>query len=102
MNRHASERPNESSRSSRQRRVLPFWPRLLREEDAANYLSIGPTSLRKYGPRPRHLGRRILYDRLDLDRWADSLSDIPLDEGAEREESQEVERRFLERFGATR
>lgn len=77
---------------------LPDWPRLMDEPQAAEYLSIGKTMLREHGPEPKRLGRRVLYDRRDLDRWADRLGEQPLDEREQVEESQEVERRFLERF----
>jgi hypothetical protein len=75
---------------------LPDWPRLMSEPDAAAYLSIGKTLLRTRGPAPKKLGRRVLYDRRDLDRWADNLNDQPLDEEAEQAEAAEVERKFLE------
>lgn len=77
---------------------LPDWPRLMDEPKAAEYLSIGKTMLRERGPRPKKLGRRVLYDRRDLDRWADRLGEQPMDESEELAEAQEVERRFLERI----
>jgi len=67
------------------------------EPMAAAYLSIGTTTLRACGPGPKRQGRRVLYDRRDLDRWADRLNDQPLDEREEQEEAAEVERRFLEK-----
>jgi hypothetical protein len=76
---------------------LPAWPRLMDEPLAARYLSIGTTTLRERGPSPKRFGRRVLYDRNDLDRWADRLGDQPLDEAAEGAESREVERRFFEK-----
>lgn len=82
------------------RQILPDWPRLMDEPQAAEYLSIGKTLLRMHGPKPKKLGRRVLYDRRDLDRWADRLGEQPLDEREEAEEAREVERRFLERFNA--
>lgn len=82
------------------RQLLPDWPRLMDERQAVEYLSIGKTMLRAHGPRPKRLGRRCLYDRRDLDRWADSLGEQPLDEQAQADEAAEVERRFLERFNA--
>jgi hypothetical protein len=72
------------------------WPRLMREADAAAYLSIGTTTLRQRGPAPLKLGARTLWDRRDLDRWADALDDQPLGEADAAAESREVERRFLE------
>lgn len=76
--------------------ILPDWPRLMSEEMAAAYLSIGTTTLREHGPEPKRQGRRVLYDKRDLDRWADRLDGQPLDAAREGEEADEVERRFLE------
>lgn len=73
------------------------WPRLLNERDAAEYLSIGTTSLREKGPEPRRLGKRRLYDIRDLDRWADRLDDQPLDNHDAQAEAANVEQRFLEK-----
>lgn len=79
------------------RAALPDWPRLMCESDAAAYLSIGTTTLREHGPAAKRWGRRVLYDRHDLDRWADRLGGQPLTVAEQREEASEVERRFLER-----
>lgn len=57
--------------------AAPDWPRLMAEPEAARYLSIGTTMLRMHGPRPKRLGRRVLYDRHDLDCWADRLLEQP-------------------------
>jgi len=52
--------------------TLPaFEPRCLSREQAAHYLGIGKTLLARIGPSPIRLGRRCLYDRVDLDRWLD-------------------------------
>jgi hypothetical protein len=67
------------------------------EDMAAGYLSIGRTMLRESGPQPKRLGRRVLYDRTDLDRWVDSLDGQPLDERQEQDEAADEERRFLEK-----
>ena len=45
--------------------------RRLSREQAARYLGIGRTLLRRIGPPPVRLGRRLVYDRVDLDRWLD-------------------------------
>lgn len=82
------------------RQLLPDWPRLMDEPQAAEYLSIGKTMLREHGPKPKRLGRRVLYDRVDLDRWADRLGGQPLDIAEQAAEAAEVERRFVERFRA--
>lgn len=76
---------------------LPDWPRLMSEHLAADYLSIGETTLRASGPEPKRLGRRILYDRIDLDRWADRLGGQPLTVAEQKQEASDVERRFLEK-----
>ncbi len=48
-------------------------PALLGETDAARYLGIGTTTLRGLGIKRRKLGGRRLYDRRDLDAFADAL-----------------------------
>lgn len=79
------------------RAALPDWPRLMCEGMAADYLSIGVTMLREQGPEAKRWGRRVLYDRNDLDRWADRLGGQPLTVQEVVQESAEVERRFLEK-----
>lgn len=74
----------------------PAWPRLMSERDAAAYLSIGGTTLRDRGPAPKKVGSRTLWDRRDLDRWADALDGQSLTEQESIAESKDVERRFLE------
>jgi predicted DNA-binding transcriptional regulator AlpA len=46
-------------------------PRCLSCREAARYLGIGRTLLARIGPPPVRLGRRLVYDRVDLDRWLD-------------------------------
>jgi len=77
-------------------RPLPNWPRLMSVEQAADYLSIGRTTLAQQGPTPKRIGRRVLYDRTDLDRWVDRLSGQPLSGREMEQEAAEVERRFFE------
>lgn len=79
------------------RASLPDWPRLMPIDMAAAYLSRSPTVIRERGPAPKRDGRSVLYDRKDLDRWADRLAEQPLDEDERLKESAEVERRFLEK-----
>lgn len=80
-----------------QRATLPNWPRLMGAEVAASYLGISTSMFRTLDIRCRNIGRRVVWDRVDLDRYADMLSGQPLN-GAERAaESSEVERKFLER-----
>jgi len=45
--------------------------RCLSREQAAAYLGIGVTLLAGLPVRPVRLGRRLLYDRVDLDAWLD-------------------------------
>jgi hypothetical protein len=45
--------------------------RCLSREHAAAYLGIGPTLLAQIGPSPIRLGRRLVYDVVDLDAWLD-------------------------------
>lgn len=54
--------------------IPAILPALLGEADAARYLGIGSTTLRCLGLKRRVLGSRRLYDRRDLDAFADSLS----------------------------
>lgn len=62
--------------------IIARWPRLLGIDEAAEYLSIAPKTIRNgIGPkapcpfpvRHKKYGRRILFDRNDLDAYADSL-----------------------------
>ncbi len=46
-------------------------PRCLSRVQAAEYLGIGVTLLKRIGPVPIHLGRRLVYDLVDLDAWLD-------------------------------
>ncbi|MEM8615633.1 MAG: helix-turn-helix domain-containing protein [Pseudomonadota bacterium] len=53
-------------------------PRLMKAAAAAHYLGVGETTLRRWVregkiKRPRHEGDNVLYDRHDLDDFADSL-----------------------------
>ncbi|MHA0335783.1 hypothetical protein [Sphingomonas sp. DC1100-1] len=82
------------------RASLPDWPRLMSVDQASAYLSLGSTTLRELGPAPKRHGKRVLYDRRDLDRWADSLGDQPLTQAEEAQEAGEEERRFMERRAA--
>lgn len=50
-----------------------IMPRLMKEPAAAAYLGVSPNTLRKAGLSRRVLGGLRLYDRLDLDAWADAL-----------------------------
>ena len=51
---------------------LPGWPRLLPAALAAAYIGVSASTLAGLGVQPVAIGRRRLYDRLDLDRLVDS------------------------------
>jgi hypothetical protein len=69
----------------------------MNEADAAAYLSIGTTKLRESGPAPKRWDGRTLWDRRDLDRFADALAGQPLDDADTAGQSKDVERNFLDR-----
>jgi hypothetical protein len=53
-------------------RALPLPPpRGLTKQQAAEYLGIGITLLSQIGPAPIKIGRRCIYDTVDLDQWLD-------------------------------
>lgn len=64
---------------------LNFPPRLLSSTRAAAYLGISETTLRTLGLPRRILGKRRLYDRYELDAFADGLE-------VEDSEADELER----------
>lgn len=79
------------------RAQLPDWPRLMGERMAADYLSIGTTQLRAKGPQPKKIGGRTLWDKRDLDRFADALAGQPLDSDDASSHAKDVERAWLEK-----
>ena len=81
-------------------RHLPHWPRLMGIDLAARYLGVSPTTFRSLNIKSRPIGRRVLWDRLDLDRYADALGDQPLSIDETAAEAAEIERRFLEKRSA--
>lgn len=50
-----------------------FPPRLMPAPQAAHYLGVSPSTLRMLGIPRRHLGSKRVYDKADLDAYADSL-----------------------------
>lgn len=82
-----------------ERAAMPDWPRLMGIGLAARYLGIGVTTLRDKGPEPKRIGARVLYDRRDLDRWADSLDGQPLDAGERQAEGGAMLKRIQDRMG---
>lgn len=94
---------NAPARLPLARAELPDWPRLMREAMAAAYLGISASMLREHGPESKHLGRCALWDRHDLDRWADSLGTSstepqPLDQEEREAESAAAHARVLRRL----
>jgi len=53
---------------------LPGWPRLMRPELAAAYIDVSAPTLRALPIRRQRIGGAVLYDRLDLDHYADTLA----------------------------
>ncbi|CDO35040.1 AlpA family transcriptional regulator [Novosphingobium sp. KN65.2] len=85
------------------RSALPDWPRLMRETMAAAYLGISKSMLRDHGPASKHIGRCAVWDRRDLDRWADALGTNetdpqPLDHAQREAESESVADRVRRRL----
>lgn len=58
---------------------MPYWPRLMGAALASMYVGVSKTKfLQDVGtiwPEPIRMGRRLVWDRLALDRAADGLSD---------------------------
>lgn len=78
------------------------WPRLMSVMEAAEYLSLSATTVASLGIRVRRIGRRVLYDQKDLDRWADQNDDQPMTHGDAALAADDEERRFFERRKAGR
>lgn len=94
---------NAPARVPLDRAELPDWPRLMREAHASAYLGISASMLREHGPAAKHLGRCALWDRNDLDRWADALGTSrtepqPLDRDERESESAAAHERVLRRL----
>lgn len=65
--------------------IIARWPRLLSIEQAAEYLSISPKTIRNsLGPKapqqfpvkPKKYGKRVLFDIQDLNRYIDELPHV--------------------------
>ena len=65
--------------------IVSAWPRLLSVELAATYLGLAPQTLRNHArelPGRKRFGRKVLYDRLELDRLIEKnngVTDLWLD-----------------------
>lgn len=66
--------------------TIEMTPRLMPANRAAAYLGVSPSTLRKLPIPRRCIGSKRLYDRIDLDAYADSLPN----EGEERNTCDEV------------
>jgi len=69
-------------------KVKPKWPERLTSDAAAEYCGIGMSTfekLRCYGGGPAYykLGRRVVYDRTDLDAWIAQNKRLSTKEAAE-------------------
>ncbi|MGR3495386.1 DNA-binding protein [Citreimonas sp.] len=53
--------------------VPMFTPRLMKAHAAAHYLGVSPSKLRTLDLPCKRDGGNVLYDRLDLDAYADAL-----------------------------
>jgi len=62
--------------------VITQWPRLMDLPTAAAYIGMAEKTLRNrisrkaedpFEVRPKRRGRKVLFDKKDLDRYADSL-----------------------------
>lgn len=73
---------------------LTFAPRLLSSARAAAYLGISETTLRTLGLPRRILGTRRLYDRHELDAFADGLEVEDSAADQLREDQAECDRLF--------
>jgi hypothetical protein len=77
---------------------LPDWPRLMPLSLACAYFGVCPNTFRRLDIEPRRIGRRVLWDRRDLDRYVDQMTGEPLDPRDDALAAKDVERRFLARY----
>jgi hypothetical protein len=80
-------------------RSLPDWPRLMKVHMAAAYVGLSKNSLLRHGPSPKRVAGNVVWDRGDLDRWADAVGGQPLDGGDAQSHASDVERRWFEERG---
>jgi excisionase family DNA binding protein len=63
-------------------RIIARWPRLLDIPDAAEYLNLSAKTIRNrlsdrenpFPVQPKRFGKRVLFDRKDLDRFVDEMN----------------------------
>jgi predicted DNA-binding transcriptional regulator AlpA len=70
---------------------MPDWPRLMSLQTAAAYVEMSPNAFSQLPIKPRRVGSRVLYDKRDIDQWADDLSDTPRD-GAQQTWAERIAR----------
>lgn len=80
------------------RMQLPDWPRLMSLPLASAYFGVCAARFRALEIRPVRIGRRVLWDRHDLDRFVDGMSGQPVKVGNPESEAQAMERRFFARL----
>lgn len=80
------------------RAQLPDWPRLLSLQLASAYFGVCAARFRALEIRPVRIGRRVLWDRHDLDRFVDGMSGQPVKGGDPASEARAMERRFFARL----
>ncbi len=77
---------------------LPDWPRLMPLRLACAYFGVCDKTFRALGIAPRRIGRRVLWDRADLDRWADAMAGMAARVPDRSVSVRATERRFYERM----
>lgn len=77
---------------------LPDWPRLMPLRLACAYFGVCDKTFRSLGIAPRRIGRRVLWDRTDLDRWADVMAGMPSRPADLATGRKATERRFFKRL----
>ena len=77
---------------------LPDWPRLMSLALASAYFGVCDRTFRSLGIAPRRIGRRVLWDRHDLDRFADGMAGSLPRSRDPAAGSRAMERRFFERL----
>lgn len=75
-----------------QRPIIAYPPRLLPGVEAAKFLGVSETTLRGLGIRSVQIGRRRLWDRLDLEAYATDLHGD--DDGVDPGEAAACDKRF--------
>jgi len=77
---------------------LPDWPRLMPLRLACAYFGVCDKTFRSLGILPRRIGRRVLWDRRDLDRFADGIAPRPARPTDPSAGTRAMERRFYARM----